>query len=633
MGEVTHTMTRRVAPLLLVAALVAGCSPSDVSPTTEPPTSAMIPVSTTSASADSTNPTTSATSTTLPTHALDYPEVPISVRALEDDEVSYSIFTRSEQEEDADLPEFVLGNDFTPSNMDLDPPRPVAFTNGTEEDTVIMFSTGDLPDLPLAAGETKTIDFTSLPEEIYRFHIFRGNAKISGFIDMRPGETSITSEPVGTLVQQAPFSGLFSIDVPVGSGWYFNPQFDAVVGVPIGDEWSQGDFQWSLITGAPLRSSGFRLQITDLDDPAQVLDDPTVPDGCELSGTQEVTRSVYSGMESQYACGQATLYLGYLDADGHVLVYAVADAPADPADIALSALDTVVVTPDGSVSVNTELGGPSNLAYSFPTDFGYLVDDSRLHGPYPIDVEDGAVIGGLAARVTVVHTTDAEIRNFDEVEYRIEVNGKAIAELPPGHAVAFDLVDFGADIVYLTVASPPFAAYGVAIDLSYRAPGPPEEMYADSSPVAVEIRSVGAGANAARLGIDELMLPVPVAWADVSDPVHWLYSYRREAAVDDPAEVKLSLVGSQGTRYFLDSVSMEERVLPEEIDRFSEHGLDWIVYQWAPEGHPMVTLLIVEDGINTVLYAMLTSAPEDHFELYQQVLLPMIRGYYVVPSE
>ncbi len=615
---------------VLILALV-GCTPA-TGPTTTGATTSTEAVLETSAPATATT-TAIPTTTTFPTHALAYPEVAISVRPLREDETSYAIWTRAERSEDSAVPEFVYGNDFTPSNMDLDPPRPVRFTNSTEDDIVIIFSAGDLEDLPVAAGGTQLVDFTSLPEEIYRFHVFRGNAKISGFIDMRSLESSIEPIVDNTPVRQAPFNGRFSIEVPTASSWYFNPQYDSVVAVPIADDWVQGDFQWSLATGAPLLSSGMRLTFSDLGDPDAILQDPVVPENCTLAGSGEVERSGLSGMQSEYHCDWATLYLGYLEAGESHLTYAFSDATTDPAEIVAAALDTIEVHPDGSGVPLTDRALPVHVAYSWlnelSTSFRYFEDDE----PYPLDIEGGDISARLAASLTVLAPTAFELKNWDDVSYQIEINGGKIVDLAPHHAVTLDVTDFGEESVHITISLPPFVGYGLTLDLTAREPGPPEIMHYDTGRVRRETVLAELGSQGESLGIQALELDVPTGWIETGDRTVWQYRYARQAAENDPAEVDFRLAASTWIQYLLEEISIEARTLPEEVDRVVIRGVEWTAYQWAPSGHPTVTLLLIEDDGYAIGYAKLTSAPEDHRTLYEQALLPLVRELTVIPAE
>ncbi|MCP3995476.1 MAG: hypothetical protein GY722_10480 [bacterium] len=620
----------RALSILVLAFAVAGCSPAGSSETVPfdsgAPTSTAAPSTTVPAS-------TTTTTTTLPTHAVGYPEVPVSMRKLDEDEISYVIWTRSEQEQDKDVPEFVYGNDFTPSNMDLDPPRPVQFTNSTEDDIIILFGTGDAPDLAVAAGATETLDFSSLPEEIYRFHVFRGNAKISGFVDMRPLESSIEPTLDDTSVRQAPFNGRFSVAVPKASSWYFNPQYDSIVAVPIGDDWVQGDFQWSLATGAALVSSGMRLSLADLDDPAAVLEDPSVPENCSFVAAEPVDRAGFVGNESTYDCGRATLFLGVLEAGEDYLVYALADATADPVDVVVGALESIELHSDGSGVAITERELPVHIAYSWLNGLAGSIRYGNRDGPYPIDIEGGDISTRLAATLSVLSPTEVELRNFDDVSYDIEVNGRSVVELPSRHAASFDIVDFGEDIVHFVMSAPPFVGYGLTVDVSSRKPAPPEVMYFDTGRVRRETISAGMYPMAEIQGIQALELQVPVGWVETGDPDYWEFRYARQAADDDPAEVEFVAVTGRYTDVFLDEISVEARVLPELVDRVVIRGWEWGVYQWAPPGHPTVTLLALEENQLTVSYAKLTSAPEDHATLYEQALLPLMRDMVVTLTE
>jgi hypothetical protein len=624
--EASDILIQRVAAGLALSLMLVGCSQTSDTPNG-------VAVTTSAALAPSATTLSTTTTTTVPTHAVGYPNIPIAVRPLTESDISNSQKTRAEIAEDAAVPEFVYGNDFTPSTLHLNPPRPVKFTNPTDEDIVITFSTGQVEDLEVAAGASEVIDFTSMPEEIYRFHVWRGMAKIGGFIDMRPQGASTAALPDGTLKGQAPFSGLFSIRVPNTDKWKFNPQYNAVVAVPSGDPWHQGDFQWSLVTGAPLNSSGLRIELVELDDPGSILANPVVPEGCALESTGRIQRSSFDGVESVYECEWATLYLGYVDTGGGLLAYVVSDSLADPAGVLFDALDSVKMHPDGDAITQIDLDDPVDEGYVFRNDDAVPWPNYWDTTPYPIDIEGGGLSAGVALDIGVLNVAEVELRNFDDFGYAIEVNGVALCDLAPRSAVRVNLDDFEQDLLNLTIAASPLAAYGLMIDMETRRPDPPEEMYSDPGPVDLDLIAVGVGDRADEFGVAEVMLPVPRGWVATGELQYWRYRYERDTSLHDPAAVELNLAVGVDTSYFLNTVSGSLRVLPEQLDPVSERGLTWTVYQWSPEGHPTVTMLLVEDGNDTVLTASLTSSPEDHHDLYEDVLLPMVRGFFVVPVE
>lgn len=614
----------RLSLILVPLVAVAGCTSSDevaepVDPTTAPTVVVVAEVD---------EPPVGVSHPPDPSaYALDWPEVAISVRELDDDEASLTTRTRAELTEDALVPEFVYGNDFSPSNIDLDPPRPVEFTNPTDDDIVIIFSRGDLPELPVAAGATEFVDFTDLPEEMYRFHVLRGNAKISGFIDMRPQESGHVPSTDAVTVRQAPFSGVFSIEVPEESEWLFNPQYDAIVGVPSGDSWAQGDFQWSMATGAALRSSGMRLRLVETDDVDAILDDAVIPENCNLVATLPVAYGSLAGMGAEYGCDWAALHLGYLETDGGYLVYAIADDASDPAEVLFAALESVEFHPEGDAVPATDGSSPVNSAYPYGRPIGYSVLAGFSDEPYPLDIEGGDLSSSVAAELTVLSTTIVELRNFDEIPYLVEANGASLVELPPAHAAAFDILEFDASKVHLTITANLLSGYGLTIDLTERVPGPPEAMYASTAAVIPMIVQADVEMALTRNDVMSLSLPVPIGWLDVGAAHTGRYAYARLAEENDPARIDFipSLSVSIADLY-LEWAALDARMVPEEVDRMVIRDEEWIFYSMAPDGHPAITAGLVR-GDDFERYIQLTSSPDDHDILFESVLIPILSSY------
>ncbi len=440
-------------------------------------------------------------------------------------------------------------------------------------------------------------------------------------------DTSATASPeVGAdSIRQAPFSGLFSVEVPVDSGWLFNPQYDAIVAVPTGDPFVQGDFQWALSSGAELRSSGMRIQYSDSFETSLISDAP-LPSNCGDPVVATVSRSEMGGEEAQYRCGESDLLLGYLQAGSGHIVYAVADAPGMPAGFLLEMLDSIQVH-NGDAVPALGFDDPASFDYRNPDPLPERTFFSGLNGAYPIDIGGGDTGGTVAMRLDILSTSMMAIRNFDGTPYRLTANGGEVMQLPPRSAVTIDVDQFETNKVHLAFESGPFVAYGVTLDLTRRTLGPPIEMYARESGITLETRSLGVQAMEQEWGIEAIVLKVPEGWEDQSYPSRGEYRFARSEQENDPAEIQfwphmaLNLEG----RIML--VTVDTLVEPVEIDTFRHRGEIWTIYHWEPEGHPLVTAVFTSWTDVSSGFAMLISAPDDHVYLYDTVLIPLIESY------